>query len=155
MDSKLQLLEQKLKNLRTKKFDKPYFVPSLWSDNPPVKNNRKHEVKPASFFLDRIKKIYELSDIQKIVIPDKDWTKHAVIYNMFVRYATAYDHDNNGKVDIETGENFFRETGTFLKAIALLPYLHSLGINTVYMLPITSIGLDGRKGNFPHIHRYT
>ena len=40
-----------------------------------------------------------------------------------------------------------RETGTFLKTIALLPYLKQLGINTIHLLPITEIGIEGRKGN--------
>ena len=41
----------------------------------------------------------------------------------------------------------WRETGTFLKAITLLPFIRSLGCNTVHLLPITAIGRDGHKGN--------
>ena len=41
----------------------------------------------------------------------------------------------------------FRETGTFLKSIALLPYLKALGADTLHLLPITLIGADGKKGN--------
>ncbi len=41
----------------------------------------------------------------------------------------------------------FRETGTFLKAIALLPYIKALGADTIHLLPITAHGEDGMKGN--------
>jgi hypothetical protein len=40
----------------------------------------------------------------------------------------------------------FRETGTFLKALAMLPYIKRLGANTIHLLPVTSIGQDGNKG---------
>jgi starch synthase (maltosyl-transferring) len=146
MNSALTKLEEELKKLRQKKFDNPYFVPSLWLDPENKSEEKRHEVKPEKFFLDKIKDIYKLSEKSRITFPERDWTKYAIIYNMFVRYATAYDHDNNGKVDIGF-ENGFRETGTFLKSIALLPYLHNLGINTIYLLPIAAIGIDGRKGN--------
>lgn len=75
------------------------------------------------------------------------WTNHAVVYNMFVRSTTAFDHNQNGRIDLPVNEYGWRETGSFLKAIALLPYLRSLGVNTIHLLPITSIGSDGNKGS--------
>ena len=148
MEAALKKLENNLKELKSVKYARQYFVPALWieAENGKGREENGISLKPASFFLERIKKIYELSVKSNINLPSKDWTSHAVIYNMFVRYTTAYDHDANGRVDIQTDEHSFRETGTFLKSIALLPYLHSLGVNTVYMLPITSIGIDGKKG---------
>ena len=77
-----------------------------------------------------------------IIGPDE-----ANVYNMLLRYTTAFDHDGNGKISSEISEINFRETGTFLKAIALVPYFLSLGINTIYLLPITSIGIDRKKGS--------
>ncbi len=145
MIGSLSMLEDQLQSLKVHKYSKPYVVPAIWLGNTGLQE--KIMINPFKFFLDKIKQIHSLSQTQKISLPEKDWTKHSIIYNMFVRYATAYDHDNNGLVDILTENNFFRETGTFLKSIAILPYLHSLGINTIYLLPVTSIGIDGKKGN--------
>jgi len=74
-----------------------------------------------------------------------EWTRRSIVYNAFVRSAAAFDHDGDGALAQTPGRP--RETGTFLKAIALLPYLRSLGCNVVHLLPIASIGLDGRKGS--------
>ncbi|MBI2252960.1 MAG: alpha-amylase [Armatimonadetes bacterium] len=73
------------------------------------------------------------------------------MYNLFVRLATSFDHNNDGIIggnsnDITLNKEFIRETGTFLKSIALLGHLKKIGINTLYLLPITSIGKDGNKG---------
>ena len=75
-----------------------------------------------------------------------EWTREAVIYNMFVRTTSAFDHDGNGRLSLPVNGEGFRETGTFLKAIAMLPYIKRLGADTVHLLPITSIGHDGNKG---------
>ena len=66
---------------------------------------------------------------------------------MFIRYTCAYDHDRNLEVNKDPLPNGLRETGTFLKAIALLPYLKSLGVDIIYLLPVTKIGIDGKKGD--------
>ncbi len=76
-----------------------------------------------------------------------EWTKEAVIYNAFVRTTTAFDHNGNGHLDLSASDDGFRETGTFLKLIALLPTIRTLGVNTIHLLPITSIGHDGNKGS--------
>ncbi len=85
-------------------------------------------------------------------LPSKrNWTGEAITYNLFVRFFTAFDHDWDGKLG--EGKNYLdnddgiRESGTLLKTIALLPYLKSLGINTVHFLPLTPIGQHGRKGD--------
>ena len=69
-----------------------------------------------------------------------------MIYNLFVRTTTAFDHNGNGTLDLPTNAEGLRETGTFLKAMAMLPYIKRLGATTVHLLPITSIGHDGNKG---------
>jgi len=73
------------------------------------------------------------------------WTRNAVVYNLLVRTAAAFDHDGDGRIGLSSVRGV-RETGTFAKAIALLPYVRDLGCNTVHLLPITAIGTDGRKG---------
>lgn len=61
-----------------------------------------------------------------------------VIYSMFPRTFTAWNHGNDGKV----------YPGTFLKALGLLPYLKSLGVNLVYLLPAFKVSAKYKKGEF-------
>ncbi|WP_281614414.1 alpha-amylase family glycosyl hydrolase [Flammeovirga sp. SubArs3] len=141
-----------------------YYVPSLWlgqeqGPSHPVKTN------PMTFFKNAIKEItaptdknvnynHSLSKLRNDVHGNGgDWTYFSSFYNLFPRLTAAYDHDNDGHVgsghrmDITSSDNGFRETGTLLKCIAMLKYIRDLGCNTVYMLPITSIGEDGNRGD--------
>jgi glycosidase len=128
-----------------------YRVPGLWLDpHGPVD---EQVVSPERFFLDRIASILD-SPAQPLVSNGEgpgDWSRYAVAYNLFVRAGAAWDHasddDGDGRIAIAPGADGWRETGTFLKAITLLPFIRSLGCNTIHLLPITSIGRDGNKGN--------
>ncbi len=126
-----------------------YEVPSLWI-RPIEPGIRPHRVavNPYKFFLDQMEKI-EKNAVSPRIIPKSGkgkWSKNAVVYNIFIRVTTAFDHDRNARIDLPVNKDGFRETGTFLKTIALLPYIQSLGINTIHLLPVTSIGHDGNKG---------
>lgn len=59
-----------------------------------------------------------------------------IIYGAFLRTLTAWDHVPGGPV----------EPGTFLKAIALLPFLQTLGVEILYLLPIFARGEKYKKG---------
>jgi starch synthase (maltosyl-transferring) len=122
-----------------------YRVPSVWSS--PGGIGRERTVNPFAYYLSVVESIAK----KRLARPAKptggEWTQHAVVYNMFIRTATAYDHNGNGMLDLPVNADGFRETGTFLKAIALLPYIQRLGATTVHLLPVTSIGHDGNKGN--------
>lgn len=140
----LSLLEEKLENLVIKTNElEDYYIPSLWLGENNIE--KKVKVNPAEFYLSQIDKIKKLSKKIKNRLPEK-WSNHSIIYNLFVRYTTAFDHNCDGKIEISNEPEKFKESGTFLKAIGLLPYLYSLGINTIYLLPITSIGKDRCKG---------
>lgn len=133
----LKKVHKRLNELKNIKIDK-YYIPSLWmfsGDKP-----SEISVNPIDFFSTTIKKIISKDKVQTQSNKNK-----LITYNLFVRFATAFDHNKDGKIEIST--NSFKETGTFLKAIAMLDYLKYLGINTIYMLPITSIGIDRKKGN--------
>jgi starch synthase (maltosyl-transferring) len=138
----LELIKEKLAILKIKNIQ--YYVPSLWLGKS-NSDETKIKVDPSKFFLERIEYALGLANDRTKNTSIDDWLNKAVVYNVFVRYLTAFDHDSNGKIEIDA--NDFRETGTFLKLIALLPYLHSIGVNTIHLLPITSIGKDGMKGN--------
>jgi glycosidase len=137
-----ETLSRKLKETGKRKFT--YYVPSVWlfGNGKP----RKVKVNPFKFYLDAVKKARKQKSDHGRTPTGGEWTKDAVIYNMFIRTTTAFDHNGNGKLDLPLSSEGFRETGTFLKAIALLPYIQRLGANTIHLLPITSIGHDGNKG---------
>lgn len=74
-----------------------------------------------------------------------DWIRRATVYSMMVRTSTAWDHDRSGSLE---DENLYglKETGTFLKSIALLSLLHKMGVTCVYLLPISKFSLRDKKG---------
>ena len=123
----------------------PYHIPEIWEKN----STGKRSVIPA----DHYGKILE-SILSRKTVPYSnpkasadEWTRNSYVYNLFVRLTTAYDHNGDGHIAPEPLPHGFRETGTFLKSIALLPYLERLGINTVYLLPVTIPGEKNKKGN--------
>ena len=68
------------------------------------------------------------------------------------RYTTAFDHNNDGILggaqnDITLNSDGIRETGTWLKMIALIPYIKNLGANVIRLLPIMPVGQTGKKGD--------
>ena len=140
---KTALLAQ-LKNVHGQ--DPHYYIPQAWMPES-LGAHGTISVNPYRFFLESIGHI-EKSNLSIPRCGDAgEWSREAVIYNLFVRTTCAFDHDQNGKLDLPANGDGFREVGTFLKALALLPHIHQLGANTVHLLPITSIGKDGNKGN--------
>ena len=130
---------------QNKTHEHTYKVPSQWTDNEDGYKN----VNPSEYILDVIEKIAGKPTAS--VNKHKNWTKDAIIYNLFIRSACAVDHDNDGVIggsadDPTLNSEGMRETGTFIKAIAMLEYIKKLGCNTVYLLPITTIGMASRKG---------
>jgi starch synthase (maltosyl-transferring) len=122
----------------------PYAVPGLWIS--PGGGGKAVSVNPFEYYGDAVRHAIEAVPPASHPPSAGEWTKDAVIYNMFVRTTSAFDHDGSGKLELPVNGNGFRETGTFLKAIAMLPYIRRLGADTVHLLPITSIGHDGNKG---------
>lgn len=130
---------------RRRKFS--YFIPGLWVSGTGAP--KKVRVDPFAFYRRAIGKIRRGAPARRDrrKATGGEWTRDAVIYNMFVRTTAAFDHNGNGKLDLPVNPEGFRETGTFLKAIAMLPYIKRLGANTVHLLPVTAIGHDGNKGS--------
>lgn len=124
-----------------------YRVPGLWID--PEGPLAAQSLVPEQFFLDSLRGILAAPRRRRVTDGDVpgDWGKNAIAYNLLVRYGAAFDHDGNGKISCEPLPSGWRETGTFLKAITLLPFIRSLGCNTIHLLPITAIGQDGNKGD--------
>ncbi|MBI4217917.1 MAG: alpha-amylase [Elusimicrobia bacterium] len=135
-----------LKLLQSSAKKSVYWVPNLWVDEDFSQPTRLVSVDPFEFFLGKIDEILASPAAPRIKGEGGDWTKKAAVYNFYVRLTTAFDHNQNGKLDLSLNEDGFRETGSFLKSIALLPYIRRLGVNTIHLLPVTAIGKDGKKG---------
>ena len=128
-----------------------YAVPGLWLTG--GGGGKAVSVDPFDYFIGAVRQAIEAvpplgrhGDPSPHAASAGEWTRDAVIYNMFVRTTSAFDHDGDGHLALPVNGEGFRETGTFLKAIAMLPYIKRLGADTVHLLPITSIGHDGNKG---------
>jgi hypothetical protein len=155
LDVMIERLQQKARKYGQKDYN--YVIPSLWfPEDVQSVGLRRIKVNPYSFFLGKLLKIREHQQTVEnelwregsiVEYGGGEWSKEAVIYNIFVRTTTAFDHNGNGGIDLPLNEDGFRETGTFLKSILLLPYIKSLGANTIHLLPITSVGRDGSKGS--------
>ncbi len=143
LDQLERALKRKLRDTRLRKYN--YAVPSLWRSLRPAPAAVR--VNPYAYYLGIVKKVKAARPAKRSAPSGGEWTRDAVIYNLFVRTTTAFDHNGNGSLDLPTSAEGFRETGTFLKALAMLPYIKRLGANTVHLLPITSIGHDGNKGS--------
>lgn len=139
----LETLFDLLQKLPSLPEDQPYYIPQLWTGN----LQGSVAVQPGTYYAGIIERILDHPQSPSGTENDHLWSRSAVVYNMFVRLTTAFDHDLDQTVSPEPLACGFRETGTLLKAIALLPYISSLGANTVYLLPLTSIGKANRKGN--------
>lgn len=74
-----------------------------------------------------------------------DWIKASSVYSTMIRTSGSYDHDRTGYL---MEKNFYdlKDTGTFIKTLALLPYLKKMGIDVLYMLPIAKYSLKDKKG---------
>ena len=129
MTSQLKLLRDELHRLG--RFpDVPYRVPGLW-----VGEERPVVLPSASeFFLSSVDAAMQL-DSRVSEAP-----RFTVMFNALVRHVTSYDH---GAPALRAG---WRSTGTFLKLLALLPYLRSLNVGVISLLPINVCGEVGRKG---------
>ncbi|MBN2056983.1 alpha-amylase, partial [bacterium] len=125
--------------------DAEYRIPGLW--RAPYLSHREVNVNPAGFIRDVLTVIAEQGR-------RTEGCHHTAadlrIYSCMVRLAAAYDHDGDGRLggddDPTLNRAGHRETGTFLKLAVMLPYIRSMGLNTLHLLPITEIGGEGRKG---------
>lgn len=129
MISCLELLRRELERL-DRFAPVPYRVPGLW-----VELGEPVDMPSATgYFLGVLDGIERTEPAATPAHARRIW------YNAMVRHVTSYDH---GPAARGVG---WRSTGTFLKLIALLPYLQRLGVDTLMLLPISSVGSVGRKG---------
>lgn len=87
-----------------------------------------------------------LANHQKPKALGGDWIKNAVVYSSMIRTSSAWDSDRSGVLE---DQNIYhlKETGTFIKMLAYLPTLVKMGVNTLYLLPISKFSLHNKKGD--------
>jgi starch synthase (maltosyl-transferring) len=142
----MSMLERVLGALKAqhRPVDQPYMVPGLWVDGRTV---AARAVNPYEFYAQRLQDILNAPPEPLVQGTEEvGWSQHAVVYNLFPRVGTAFSHANEGQIRRDPRPDGWRDTGTLLKAIALLPYIAELGCNTIHLLPITAVGQDGKKG---------
>ena len=163
------VLQKLLKTLQSKQNSKilNYTVPDLWNcfDYDPNKfikvNTNELMVNPFDFYASVIKdyilpkskdnRDYQNSLSSNTTFPKKgykggDWIKESVCYSTMIRVSSAWDFDRSGKLE---NSNIYHmpETGSFVKMLALLPLLKKMGVDVVYMLPISKFSLKDKKGD--------
>jgi len=141
--SDFETLRERLAERREERRGVPDIrIPSVWID-PGAPISETVTVDPIEWWSEALARI--AAEGRAVGRPESGWTRGTAVYNLLVRTATAFDHDGDGRIgggDAVTAS----ERGTFLKCIALLPYIRSLGCGAVHLLPIGAIGRDGRKG---------
>ena len=141
----LEIILSALEKAKKDSASSPYYIPRIWQDN----NTGMSEVCPVEYYKQILETLLSRKPLP-LSLPGTsadEWTRSSLVYNLFVRLTTAFDHNRDGSVSAKPLPCGFRETGTFLKSIALLPYLERLGINTIYLLPVTLPGQTNKKGN--------
>ncbi len=157
----LAALKQEAKGKSSKVYN--YVIPSLWNAQGykgkeviPTKDGHLL-VNPYHFYIDVVEKllqndpqpgaVYSQSISQLTGDTSKgDWIQQATAYSMMPRASAAYDHDRTGTLE---DKNLYglKETGTFIKTLALLPYLKEMGVTLMYLLPIAAYTRMYKKGD--------
>ncbi|WP_461767309.1 alpha-amylase family glycosyl hydrolase [Pseudothermotoga sp.] len=135
-----------------------YCLPKVWLEGwyrgPSRVEGEKVFVDPAVFYSYLRKwleenKIFDAKVGESLSLQrgesSREWIKRAVLYSSLVRTNSAYNHKGFGRFEQDDVLGY-RESGTFLKMTALLPHLKKLGVNTLYLLPITESSDVFKKG---------
>lgn len=122
--------------IKNDKANTNYIVPPLWNYHN-YQDYLKSDtgeiiVNPYLFYANAIKYII---DNKCELNRNPNWIKKASIYSMMIRLSTSWNHGND-----------YQNIGTFVKSIALLPYLSYMGIDTIYLLPVFKYSKENKKG---------
>jgi starch synthase (maltosyl-transferring) len=146
----LQVILQKL-NERRELDCGPYFIPAAWN-LPEYRNFSENgaekgeiNVNPYDFMIHCLKEqILGHAQAERNYLTGLNGASAAgpreltnsVIYSMFPRMLTAWDHRHNGEIG----------SGSFLKTICLLPFLKRMNVEIVYLLPVFKYSDRYKKG---------
>ncbi len=109
---------------------------------------------PYDYFNELIDSVYlnhketpvQSISLKKGLNSNGDWLKSSVLYSSLIRTSSAWDHDRSGALETPNKDGF-KETGTFVKMLAVLPYLKSMGVDALYLLPIMRFSKAHKKGD--------
>lgn len=78
---------------------------------------------------------YAIHD-EQFSLENGDWVRKSVVYSSMIRASSAFDNDRSGQLE---DSNVYRlnEMGTFVKTLLILPMLKKMGVDVLYLLPIT------------------
>lgn len=90
-------------------------------------------------------KPYYLTHPVPYQLKNGDWIKQSIVYSMMLRTSSSFDHDRNFQLD---ASNLYalKDTGTFVKTLWILPFLKKMGVDVLYLLPISKYSLKDKKG---------
>ncbi|MCX7929690.1 MAG: hypothetical protein N2663_03085 [Chlorobi bacterium] len=142
MPTPLEYVYRSLERLRHIQRSARYYIPAVWI--PPHRCGGIRLLHcPAEYYHAIVGDILRYS-------PRSDRSRSLgrddLVYAMLIRHTTAWDHDLSGTISYTLGRDHWRQTGSFLKSIALLPYLRWLGVTTLLLLPPTEHGRARVKG---------
>lgn len=165
------MLEKLLNTLNTNKDNNiyNYTVPDLWNcfnyDESKYTRLNSNEliVNPYDFFTSIIKDYIlpnkkkninyktSISKGQPKILPKNnyrggDWIKQSVVYSTMIRTSSAWDNDRSGSLEDKNIYNM-SESGSFVRMLAILPLLKKMGVDVIYMLPISKFSLKDKKGD--------
>jgi len=137
-----------LKNKKDSACDK-YFIPKAWNalqQNKGVLYEENGEIciNPYEYYGHLIESSIlryarDINYLEPVGLKGMNLTlslKKSVIYSMLVRMFTAWYHRKG-----------VLSSGTFLKTICMLPFLKSLGVDIIYLLPVFEYSQKYRKGD--------
>ncbi len=75
-----------------------------------------------------------------------NWHKKSIFYSLMARTSTTWDSDRDNKLS-ENNLYDLNELGSFVKSLSLLPYLKSIGVDTLYFLPLSKYSTYRSKGD--------
>jgi len=135
-----------------------YCVPNVWIEGwyagPRRMENDRAFVDPAVLFSElrewlKQNKLVDAEAGKSLSLQEnqsgRNWVRRAVLYSSLVRTNSAYNHKGFGRFEQDDVLGY-RESGTFLKMTLLLPHLKRLGIDVLYLLPITQSSEMFKKG---------
>lgn len=122
----LDRLEMLLQDLRRHDIVE-YRVPGAWIGEA---TSRRFS-SGSDYLLDRIAAIRNIEPNDRTTL----------VYNAMVRHVTSYVHSDP---EYRCG---WSNTGTFLKLLGIIPYLHALGVTQVILLPVFERGRVNSKGS--------
>ncbi len=154
MDSPLLKLERYFERNRDERLI--WAIPDIFSQPPEAKITHTPTgemlTNPYDYFYQLVRSLRKdsvpglsLSKIQNNQ-SDGEWLRQSIIYSSLVRTSAAFDADRSGYIE-HTNVHGHKETGTFIKMIALLPHLRRMGIDALYLLPIMKHSRRQSKGD--------